>query len=146
MFIKLMILIVILACVAPFFIKGPTGEPLMTLEDWIPDEMPEVRSTPEETVVYKWKDENGVWQFTNEPVEGLDVEQMVLDGQINTMESLQKPDRMKRATSINADAIPSGLLTVAPDKVSEMMDTVNNLQETIDQRKADMDRTTGQSQ
>ena len=29
-----MVGIVIIACIAPLFIKGPNGEPLMTLDDW----------------------------------------------------------------------------------------------------------------
>ena len=32
--IKLMVGLVIIACIAPLFIKGSSGEPLMTLDDW----------------------------------------------------------------------------------------------------------------
>jgi len=39
-------------------------------------------------------------------------------------------------------AIP-GVATVSPGQAAELMDTVNNLQETIDQRKADMDALSG---
>jgi hypothetical protein len=39
-------------------------------------------------------------------------------------------------------AIP-GVETVSPGQAAELMDTVNNVQETIDQRKADMDALSG---
>ena len=95
----MMILIVLLACVVPFFIKGLDGRPLMTLEYWKMD-MPElpmdllteavqesVPVTPEVTEGYRWQDENGVWQFSNNPNDALGAEVMVLDGRINIIES-----------------------------------------------------------
>ena len=32
--IKLLIGLLIIACIAPLFIKGPDGEPIMTVDDW----------------------------------------------------------------------------------------------------------------
>ena len=148
----MMILIVLLACVVPFFIKGLDGRPLMTLEYWKMD-MPElpmgllteavqesVPVTPEVTEGYRWQDENGVWQFSNNPNDALGAEVMVLDGKINIIESAQLPPTTAPPTQKpTPSAIPS-VATVAPDQAVELMGTAMNLQDTIDQRKADMEK------
>lgn len=68
------------AAIAPMFIKGPDGKPLMTLESWIPkdavtlvDKVSDLTnnapiaagsSASGKQTFYKWKDEDGVWQMT----------------------------------------------------------------------------------
>lgn len=49
----------------------------------------------------------------------------------------------KVAKKSNLSSLPSGLTTVSPEKIGEMMDTVNNLQDTVDQRKLALDKLTG---
>ena len=124
----------------------------MTLEDWKMD-MPElpmdllneavqesVPVTPEITESYPWQDENGVRQFSNNPNDALGAEVMVLDGKINIIESAQlSPTTAPATQKPTPSAIPS-VATVAPDQVLELMGTVMNLQDTIDQRKADMEK------
>lgn len=143
MFIKIMILIVILACAGPFFIEGPDGEPLLTLGDLMPSaaDVPDVLP-PEPVTVYKWQDENGIWQFSTEPVTG--AETMELDGQVTVMEALDERE-LRRLSSDSASppanfTVPSGLTTVAPDKIEEMMKTVDSLQTTVDDRKSQIDK------
>ena len=142
--IKLMIGIVILACGGLFFIKGPDGEPLMTFDELFssPEQSSaELNRNIEPTKVYKWQDENGVWQFSNTPVNESGAEVVILDGKINTMDAYVAPKQDKKASAANPfSALPPGLTTVSPDKIGEMMDTVNNMQETVDDRKAELDR------
>lgn len=149
MMIKLMVFIVILACAGLFFIKEPDGKPLLTIDELmadlspanlIPDAVKSAAepSAPALTKVYRWQDENGVWQFSDNPNDAPGAEVMELDGKINTIESVApQPPATKSPT-----AIP-GVATVSPGQAAELMDTVNNLQETIDQRKADMDVLSG---
>mgnify|MGYP006134826179 FL=1 len=40
MMIKVMVFIVILACAGPFFIKGPDGKPLLTIDEFVADLSP----------------------------------------------------------------------------------------------------------
>ena len=48
--------------VLPFFMKGPEGKPLMTKEQLASDSLSAL--TPDEpTVIYRWQNEHGVWQF-----------------------------------------------------------------------------------
>lgn len=150
MFIKILILVVIAACVAPFFIEGPDGEPLMTLErltgeSIVPEPVPDQQ--PSETVtVYKWQDDDGVWQFSNTPVEAPGVEIMELDGDINIVPSTPTSSAEKvetRGLTTSIPKIPGGLTSVSPEAISEMMGTVDNLQDAMDRRKAEIDQATG---
>lgn len=148
---KIMIVIVILACIGPFFIKGPDGRPLMSPDDLLPDTevVPEVPAT---TTVYKWQDENGKWHFSNDPKDVVDPEKQmekveISSADINTMDEFTVPQASASPSTTapgGGMTIPSGVTSVAPDKVAEMMETVTNLQETVDQRKQDMDEATGQ--
>jgi len=140
MFIKLIIVIVILACIGPFFIEGPDGAPLMTLDDLMPEESVVPAAPSEPVTVYKWQDEDGIWQFSTEPVDRADVQEVVLDGQVNTMPA---PSVRQPAGTGNLDsgisALPDGMTSVAPDKLEEMVKTATELQDTVDSRKEDID-------
>lgn len=155
--IKLLIGVLIIACIAPLFIKGPDGEPIMTFDDWsidLPDSIDELLSTgntepadPEQsqpTTVYKWQDENGQWHFSSTPPDLETAETMELDGNINIMDAFEPPPR-EETTVATGDAMSPvpGLTTATPSQIQEAMETVTNLQETIDQRKEDLDAVAG---
>jgi len=149
MLIKLMILMLLGAFVGLFFVKGPDGNPLMSVEDLKP-ETPAVVDIPQQpTEVYKWQDENGVWQFSNNPVDSDGAEVLELDGKINAIASFEIPSEDgsvnvgKTQASKAVASLPSGLTSVSPEKISEMMDTVNNLEQSLEQRKVDMDKALG---
>ena len=151
---KLVIVLVILAAlIAPMFIKGPDGKPLMSLDDWkvdVPGDVGELLpdgaaepAGPETTTVYKWQDENGQWHFSNTPQDMANAETMELSSDINIMDAVAIPEdepAKPQQTGVGAQA---GVMTASPEQVKEMMETVTNLQETVDQRKADMDAMAG---
>lgn len=161
MMIKLIVGLTIIACIAPLFIKDPNGEPLMTLDDWSIDfssltsslatslqsgadvvgSASSASPNMEPSEVYKWQDEEGVWQFSDTPVEGLDgaVIEKVEISTVNVMDAFVPPAKTASGESKAESAGISGTTSVSPAKIQEMMDTVNNLQQTIDARKADMD-------
>jgi len=84
-FIKLLLLLLILACASPFFIRGPNGQPLMSINKLIFPELPipsisvlksklgflnlaEKTSQPNtkgDIEVYKWRDEKGVVHYSD---------------------------------------------------------------------------------
>ncbi|MBQ60897.1 MAG: hypothetical protein CMQ19_02365 [Gammaproteobacteria bacterium] len=150
MMMKLVILAVFLACAGLFVIKGPDGTPLLTVDKLLEDLpsspsdlLPKELELPEEplvTKIYKWKDENGVWQFSNSPVDESGAEVLELDGQINTVQAFVAPVQEEKKKK---PAVIPGVSTVSPQQAGGLMDTVKNLQETIDQRKSDMDNTSG---
>ncbi len=181
--IRLMIVLLLIAVIAPLFIKDPNGKSLMSLSDWqfdLPTSLQQMAdklkaapvsestsewsgvgarqpSTSQIKTVYKWQDEDGVWQFSDSPPAAGHAETMTLDGKINTMAALQDQKRVgqkregqESPRSVTADGPAAERpetslqgLSVSPESVQEMINTVGNLQQTIDQRKADMDKVTG---
>jgi len=159
--VKLMVIVVILAGVGLFFLKGPDGKPFLTVDDFaveLPDSpasMLPQQLQPEEpdtvTKIYKWKDEDGVWQFSNSPQDKEGSELIEFSAQTNIIQSYSPPPLTtvpptKREASggevSTSDSIP-GVMTVSPEQAAEMMKTVKNLQSTVDQRKADLDALSG---
>jgi hypothetical protein len=123
MLIKVMVLVLIAAFVGLFFVTGPSGEPIMKLEDLKP-EIPDLMTSLGKPVkVYKWQNESGVWQFSNQPVD------------LATHRRDVAPVRTSGLSNI-----PDGLTTVSPEKITEIMGTIANLQETVDQRKEVLDK------
>jgi hypothetical protein len=105
MAIRLLILAVIIVFGLLFLVEDPDGNTTLTIDDVVdvvkelqnstsdilPKDLQNFRS-PSVTKVYKWKDENGVWQFSNTPVDEPGVEVIELDGQINTIPAFEPPE------------------------------------------------------
>ncbi len=164
--IKLMVGLLIIACIAPLFINGPDGEPLMTINDWkleIPAELKAVfgdvgsgldnpiletplsDETPGTARVYRWQDENGQWHFGNTPPD-LETGEEIQISDVNLIEAYQPPvESSKVAPETSTQPLSGGLPGALPEagQIQEMMDTVNNLQQTMDQRQADLDALSG---
>ena len=145
--IKVMIAVAILACIGPFFIKGPDGEPLMTIEDLKPDfSLPSVTAKLDDrddggskpVKVYKWQDEEGNWHFSNQPVDAEGAETIELDGNINIMPAFKAPERKK--TTVAAASQPKTSLVPSISQGLETLNQAKQVQATIDKRKADMDK------
>ena len=105
--IKLLLLLIALGVIAPMFIRGPDGEPIMSVDDWIPQSMmtwtdglmegldswtskllseaPLTDSLPQTVVgagaeIYTWRDSQGVLHFSDTPVEDAEVTLVPHDG------------------------------------------------------------------
>jgi hypothetical protein len=147
--IKIMIAVVILACIGPFFIDGPDGEPLVTIEDLTADfSLPDMdmftagsgdKENSQPVEVYKWQDEAGDWHFSNKPEDAEGAETVEVQ-ETNTMPAFKAPKKAKTRVAVKGqpDAMPI-------PSISQGLETLNQakqLQSTIDQRKADMDKLT----
>ncbi len=72
-FIKLLIFLLVLACSAPFFLKGSNGMPLISADKLkLPDlsfdslkSKPVLSNSKENLEVYKWRDEKGVIHYSD---------------------------------------------------------------------------------
>lgn len=81
---RLFLPLLVAGVVVPLVMPGPDGRPVMSLSDWLPeraimepveqllarlrrvnDSEPATILAPE--VVYKWRDEAGMWHFTDDP-------------------------------------------------------------------------------
>ena len=96
------------AAAAPMFIKGPNGEPLMSFDDWVPqdaialvDKVSDLTvktkagdgaaSSSGKQIFYKWKDEHGVWQMTHYRPTHLadeDIDERIIYANANIIQSL----------------------------------------------------------
>jgi hypothetical protein len=121
LFIKLLLLLVIMALAAPFVLKGPDGQPLMTLDDIgkpdslsgladsigqqvsnpFADEAHKATSSKEQkSQVYSWRDEQGNVHYSNiAPKESASVKTIRLDPNRNIIK-MDKPDGEAAATQM----------------------------------------------
>ena len=150
----------IIACIAPLFIKGPSGEPLMTLDDWkidVPVQIKDLvgkltngakKSLPVEEQqpmqVFKWQDDEGQWHFSNAPPD-LGIAEEIQISDVNLMEAYLPPAPPSDADESSA----SGPMSVSPgipqpEQVQEMMETIEQFQETVNERKEVLDSLSAQ--
>ena len=158
LFVRLMIFIVVLGLAGPFIMKGPDGRPLMTVDDlgggglswdslsykakalWadLTGSVSNVTDTQSEqsTTVYKWRDSEGNWQFSDRPNPTGSSETVVVDANVNIIKSTPVPER-KKETSSDAQSPQIGVplpMTIAPDKVSKLMKDAKQVQELMNKR------------
>ncbi|MBO6703236.1 MAG: DUF4124 domain-containing protein [Pseudomonadales bacterium] len=159
---KLMIGLLIIACIAPLFIKGPDGEPIMRIDDWAID-LPEPveaffsdlmsgRTPSASTIpstrdaasakVYRWQDEKGQWHFSNTPPNS-DVAEEITIADVNLMDAYVPPgpEPVAVETSQAPGSLPGGV--PGADQMQEMMETVNSYQATMEQRNQALEDITG---
>lgn len=77
-YLVILALLVIAALIAPYFLKGPDGQPLMRAE--VPAAVVPGALGAGDTV-YRWQDEHGVWQFGESPPQGVEAQAVVLDSE-----------------------------------------------------------------
>lgn len=159
LFIKLIIFILVLGLTAPFILKRPDGSPWMSLESVLPDFYALFRQgkgtldkaidktkskapTSTKTKVHKWRDKNGVWQYSDTPNPNGNSEEMWVDPNTNLVKgtpiSASEPAPKSQQTKNNSPNIPVPI-TVSPDKVSKLMDDAKKIQDLMDQRTQDLE-------
>lgn len=164
--IKTFCVILILGCAGLFIIKKPDGTPLLSTKELLPDitaitsdikkfisdaknvttsigsnsekNIEESEVKPTQSTVYRWKDANGQWQFSDNPPANQTVEAMNISGNLNkdlvaTYEPPEEPTAENDATSDDDAQTESVIpMTVSPDEVSKLMKDVNNIQKLMD--------------
>ncbi|MEM1145456.1 MAG: DUF4124 domain-containing protein [Pseudomonadota bacterium] len=154
---KLLIAILLVACVAPMIIKGPDGEPIMTLDDWKPD-VPatvdelkqQVMATGKEVMpekaasvygtVYRWQDENGAWHFSDQAPPDSNAE-LIEISDANLVDALEVPQK-QAPSSVESNTSPLSRMpgmTVSPKQLKETMENLEQLQGKIDERQKVID-------
>jgi|GEM_PF-436592 len=99
-------------------------------------EQSEVEQT--QSTVYRWKDANGQWQFSDIQPANQTAEAMNISGNLNkdlvaTYEPPEEPTTENDTTSDEAAQTESVIpMTVSPDEVSKLMKDVNNIQKLMD--------------
>ncbi|GLQ33114.1 DUF4124 domain-containing protein [Litoribrevibacter albus] len=148
--IKLMLLALVGAVVAPMLIKGPDGKPLLSWQDFFslpsqdsgsasssdPDVTPQSPSGL--TTVYKWKDKEGQWHFSDKPQDHVDNETLKYNPNANIIQSLAKKEE-ESEVEVTPMKVPEpsagpSLTTVPLTEVPELMDQAKQYQQLLDQR------------
>lgn len=90
--------------------------------------------------IYRWKDSNGQWQFSDTPPANQTAETMNVSGNLNkdlvaTYEPVQEDSIGEDSTNNDPTSTESlAPTTVSPSGVSKLMEDANNIQKRIDER------------
>jgi len=96
----------------------------------------------DKTAVYRWKDANGHWQFSDAAPSNTNAEQILVDTHLNSDIAPPAPvartpepsNRSGQAIFIGESNKPSIGTTVSPDKIGQLIDDANNVQNLLDNR------------
>ena len=150
LFIKLMILVVVAAVAAPFFLKGPDGRPLLS---WDRLHAPEVRlpdlgkaaDTMKESLraeeeahakpveVFKWQDEEGGWHYSDNNEQGRQAQKLTVDPNANLshFEPAKASEHKEQAASARENSDPSPSITfpasISLGKIPTLIDDARNV-------------------
>ena len=149
----LMLLALIAMGIAPFFLKDKNGRPLLGINDiklplfQLP-ELPDINSTTSspKVQVYRWRDGNGRWQFSNTAPEGKDFEVMEVDANMNRVPAVQqnptpKPDQSdKPASKTSTTILPDMSLPYSAKQVQQLIGDAKAISSTAEERKKNLDQ------
>ena len=159
LFVRLMMLVLVLAVCGPFFIKGPDGRPLWTISttvakvrNWLSDMTSGsvLENAPvigaQEVTVFRWRDADGVWQFAAEAPPGVNAEVMQINTQTNAI-AFDIPVRNEQpAGEVVAEPEPRVTPEEAmigpypsPEATKQLIDDAKALRELAEQRQAVLD-------
>jgi hypothetical protein len=147
----IMLVLVAIAFAGPMLMKKPDGTPFLAspLDIFSADSTD--TSSPSNVnssqSFYKWQSEDGTWHYSDQPQEGQNIETVTVNTNTNLIQGLRieketeetKPSKKVEAKQ-KTDSFPLPM-TVPLDKVSEMLEDANNLQQVMDDRKKAIDRT-----
>ena len=141
---KIIFIALAAAIIAPMFIKGPDGEPIMTVSDWIP-EKPDTSAisgnsnTSQE--FYRYQDENGNWQYTDRPPEGANVETVEVDTSSNVMDSVEIQPKKTTASRTPAPGVAGYV-----ENMANVKQDAEAVQQLMDDREGQLDEALSRSQ
>lgn len=164
--IKFFCAILVIGFAGLFVLKKPDGTPWLSLDEFMPDTKGITSSTndivskakgmldndqPTTTAntsggVYRWKDKNGQWQFSDQPpTANIAAEKIDVSGDLNRdiAEKFTPPETKPSATTASTantpgtNVIPS---TLSPEKVEKLMQDANNIQNLMDNRQKKLEK------
>jgi len=134
--IAVVVIILVAALAAPYFIKGPDGKPLLSLHNET-----DAQQSTEQTrqTFYKWQDDQGQWHFADEVPAGVNAVAVEVDTAANVLQSVTLPAEVaaeKPQPEAPAEvSAPSVLpMTVDPAAIPKLIDDAKNIQTLLDER------------
>jgi len=156
---KTLILMIIIACVAPFFLKGPDDSPLLEPKDLkIPDiktpkvpdiGVPGLKKPNEPKKIYKWKDKNGVWHFSNKEKPETDAEVILVEPDRHPPPAAvpepkgaqEKPSAPPRADDPSRITFP---MTISPSEVKKLKEDAEKIKVELQKRYEEIGKQLGE--
>jgi hypothetical protein len=141
----IMLVLIALAFAGPMLMKKPDGTPFMESPlDYFSSETTGTNSRQSNInsshSFYKWQDENGTWHYSDQPQEGQNIETVTVNTNTNLIQGLRiekeeekesGKDKEEGKAEISSIPLP---MTVPFEKVSQMLEDANNLQQVMDDR------------
>lgn len=141
LFIKLIVLVLILAMAGPFFMRGPDGQPLLRLSDvtqkfksWMSSGSSSAPGSP--VKVHRWQDEEGQWHYSDEaPSQNSEV--ITVDPNVNVIQStpVTKPPAAEATAPATEKPEPK---TDKLPSVFHPIDETNKVKEELEQRNEEL--------
>lgn len=145
LFVKLLVLVIALALIGPFFIKGPNGQPLWQLPtsldqvELLPHSVPDQSGGVVE--VYRWQDDSGQWHFSESaPTQG-EFDILAIDTRTNAVMTGPSVAAETEASSTETDGpdaphIAPVLPIPDPQTTRQLIEDAKALQKLADERAA----------
>ncbi len=128
-----------LAVIAPYFIKGPDGKPLMSADKTLSHQ-------GSRQTFYKWQDDKGMWHFSDEVPDGVQALPVEVDTAANIVQSVplekKAEDKAEPEAEAAADKVsaPAGFpMTVDPAAIPQLIKDAQNVQSLVDKRTRQID-------
>lgn len=151
-------IILIAAMTIPFVMKNKQGEPMMSLpsfNDLSPSAIiSNAPSLPSDRTVYKWKDQNGVWHYGDQPPEGIQFSTLVVNDQTNIIKSTPIPEKPAPTPATIASSenkagykVPKNnedVLTL--DRALNIVDDAHAVRDMMEQRNQQLNTLTGNTE
>lgn len=152
LFVRFLATLLVIAIAAPFYLTGPGGRPLLTLdritrEIKLPSAVADMWEDPapagagkltvEGAAVYRWKDEYGIWQFGEDPPEGVSAEAMDVESKITPLGSEWQIEPSEESSA--PGAMPN-LPDNAPDAYTQAPKLIEKAKQVADQLEASNDK------
>lgn len=141
LFYVMMVLMLLGALALPFFMKGPGGEPIMTVDKMVGESVTQI--VPQEPLeMYRWQDEHGVWQFGERAPEQAVAARLAVDGaRTNSMGSEWNMSEVvsQAGASDPVDFKMPNSLTDAYRAAPELMGATKRAAQAMNGRQEDMD-------
>ena len=146
---KLLLLALVLALASPFIFKKPDGQPILNITDILEPAQNishTISSTAQPQTLYRWQDTEGTWHFSDNPPENVNAQKIEVEDKISSMKTIDLPEdyldqdnKSKRFDPTEKDT-PSVPFTTAPiEKVPEMLETIQDFQQSLDNHKQQLD-------
>ena len=127
------------AVIAPYFIKGPDGKPLMSADKTLSYQ-------GSRQTFYKWQDDKGMWHFSDEVPDGVQALPVEVDTAANIVQSVPVEKKAEEdaepAAEVAADqvSVPAGFpMTVDPAAIPQLIKDAQNVQSLVDKRSQQID-------